>query len=76
MHVNMTKVISLSDEAYGRLKKIKQNKSFSEIILEITTEKTNDKFASSIGTWNEDFAEDLKKKTYNERKKLKSKRFE
>lgn len=72
----MTKVISLSDEAYNRLKKIKQDKSFSEIVVEITTEKVNDKFASSLGTLDKDFAEKLKKKTYNERKKIKSKRFE
>lgn len=29
----MTKIISLSDSAYKELKKIKENKSFSEIIL-------------------------------------------
>ena len=37
----MTKVISLSDKAYNILKKIKADKSFSEIIIEITKEKFN-----------------------------------
>jgi predicted CopG family antitoxin len=37
----MTKIISLSDNAYKELKKIKSNKSFSEVILSIA--KTTNK---------------------------------
>lgn len=39
----MVKVISLSNEAYSRLKNIKNDKSFSEIIIEITNERGNSK---------------------------------
>lgn len=68
MYVLMTKVISISDEAYGILKKLKVNKSFSEIIIDVTKERNKDnlmKFAGSIS--NED-GEKIKKEIYEERK--------
>jgi len=35
----MVKVISLSEEAYGRLKAVKGSKSFSEVVIEFLPEK-------------------------------------
>lgn len=32
----MTKIISLSDEAYERLKRIKGNRSFTKVVLDLT----------------------------------------
>lgn len=45
MHVYMymTRVISISDEAYGRLKGIKKGKSFSEAIIDLTGGKNSAK---------------------------------
>ena len=70
----MTKTISISDNAYNTLNRLKDKKSFSEIIIEIAKDKSNDKFFSSIGSWDKETAEKIKKKIYKERK-LKSKRF-
>jgi predicted CopG family antitoxin len=36
MHIIMTKIISISDSAYKRLKKIKNENSFSEVIMGLT----------------------------------------
>jgi predicted CopG family antitoxin len=70
----MTKVISISDEAYDALKKIKSDRSFSEIIMEITREIRKEMFVSSIGGWGDKTAERVKKKI-NEERKFKSRRF-
>ncbi len=70
----MTKVISISDEAYNTLKKMKASKSFSEIIIEITKEKSEDKFLSSIGSIDDETAERMLK-SVKEFRKLKSRRF-
>ena len=41
----MTRVISISDKAYDRLKALKKTKSFSEAIIDLTEkEKTRDLF--------------------------------
>jgi len=36
VYIFMTKIISLKDEAYHRLKKMKGDKSFTEIIMDLT----------------------------------------
>jgi predicted CopG family antitoxin len=70
----MGKVITLSDEAYEALKKIKSNKSFSEIVIEITKEKNKDELMSLAGSITNEDAEKIKKAIY-EGRKIKSRRF-
>lgn len=50
-YMYMTKVISLSDEAYGNLKKLKNGKSFSEVILELTKEDRKASLLKLAGVW-------------------------
>jgi len=47
----MVKVISLSEEAYKRLKKIKNKRSFSELVLYLTANKKNRDLLSFFGKW-------------------------
>lgn len=56
-----TKTITIKEEAYERLKKLKDGKSFSELIMEITEDKEID-LMESFGSWSEDGAEDVRKK--------------
>lgn len=68
----MTKVISISDEAYDRLKRLKNEKSFSEIIVELSSKKND--LMNFAGSLNEKEAEKIKGEIYSERK-LPSRRF-
>lgn len=70
----MTKVISISDDAYNDLKKIKEQKSFSEIIVEITRERNRDNILKYAGILDKKTAEKMKKEIYGERK-IPSRRF-
>ncbi len=74
MYTCMTKVISISDDAYNALKKLKAEKSFSKIIIEITKEKRKNILMESAGSWSPEFADKVKKRVYEERK-LPSRRF-
>ncbi len=74
MQVYMTKVISISDEAYNELRTINKEKSFSEIVIEIVREKKKKTIRELAGSWNEDDAERIKKELYEERK-IPSRRF-
>jgi len=69
----MVKVISLSNEAYSKLKALKGDMSFSEVVIEITANgKRKDimEFAGALmGNANE--WGDIKKKIYDDRKKFK-----
>ncbi|OIO41205.1 hypothetical protein AUJ62_03340 [Candidatus Pacearchaeota archaeon CG1_02_32_21] len=70
----MTKVISISDEAYGRLKRLKNEKSFSEIIVELSNKKNEIDLMSFAGSLSEKEADKIKKEIYSERK-MPSRRF-
>jgi len=70
----MTKVISISDEAYNILKKLKAEKSFSEIIIEIAKDLNANGLMEFAGILSDKEAEKMKKEIYKERK-LKSRRF-
>ena len=70
----MTKVISISDNAYDALKKLKANRSFSEIIVEIAMEKAKRNVMEFAGTLSDKEGEEMKKRVYEERN-LKSRRF-
>jgi len=48
----MTKVISLSDEAYGSLKKMKgEDDSFSDVVMELTKERRKKNLMKFAGVW-------------------------
>jgi predicted CopG family antitoxin len=71
----MVKVMSVSDEAYKKLKAIKRDKSFSEIIIEVVDNRNRNKrsiaeFAGAFGD-NADEWEKIKRKIYSDRKKTK-----
>lgn len=52
MHAYMTKIISLSDNAYERLKKMKQGKdSFSDVILRLTEANVQAEPLGGLGAW-------------------------
>jgi len=70
----MTKIVSLSDEAYDELKKMKSQKSFSEIVIELVKEKKSNNLMQFAGAWNTEDAERIKKQIYEERK-MPSRRF-
>ncbi|MBS3065979.1 hypothetical protein J4229_02960 [Candidatus Pacearchaeota archaeon] len=68
----MVKVISLSNEAYEKLRALKGSRSFSEIVIEFTDcgKKTDimdfaGAFKENSSNWNE-----IKKKIYEGRKKF------
>ena len=67
MYICMTKVISISDEAYDALKKLKHDLSFSKIIIEITREKRKEDIMDYAGILDEETAE-MMKEVLKERK--------
>jgi len=73
----MVKVISLSNDAYGRLKAIKRDKSFSEVIVELVEKKQKKNIMDFFGIWvdNAKEWENIKKEIYNDRKKSKLREF-
>ncbi len=75
MHICMTKIISLSDDAYTELKKLKAGLSFSKIVLELAMARKKNAMINYAGVWDKEFAEKIKKQIYKERK-MKSRRFE
>ena len=64
----MTKVISISDEAYEELSKIKNGSSFTEIIIELTKEKKKKSIMKFAGAWKNVDTESMKKELEEERK--------
>ncbi len=75
MYAYMTKVISISDEAYNELAKMKNGFSFSKVIISIVNEKKKEDIMKYAGTWNNKEALKIKKEIMKERK-VKSRRFE
>lgn len=75
MHVYMTKVISISDEAYNALRKIDAKRSFTEVIIELTLEKRKKSLMEFAGILSDKEAESIKKEIY-EARKMKSRRFQ
>ena len=71
----MTRVISISDEAYEKLRMMKDDKSFSEIIIEITREKGKNNLMKWIGSISKEDAKRIKKQIYEDRK-IPSRRFQ
>ncbi len=69
----MTKVISISDEAYLELSKRKANRSFTKVIIELTSQKKKP-LSEFAGLLTDKEAEKIKK-TINEERKMPSRRF-
>ena len=69
----MTKIISISDDAYNELKKLKRALSFSKIIIELAKEKKKESIMECAGLWENKEAIKIKKELMKERK-LKSRR--
>ena len=69
----MVKVISLSDEAYRKLKALKLRKSFSEAVIELIGNKKRKNIMDLFGVWADDAEEwdKINKKIYEDRKKAK-----
>ena len=70
----MTKVISISDDAYELLKRFKMNKSFSEVIIEIVGDKSRNSLMEFAGILTDKEANEMKK-NIRETRKLSSGRF-
>ncbi len=71
----MVKMVSLSNEAYAKLKALKGLKSFSEVVVELADAKSKGKknimeffgvFKDNADEWKE-----IEKKIYEDRKKFK-----
>ncbi len=75
----MVKVISLSNDAYEKLKAIKNGKSFSEVVVELVDCKKKDKkdFMKFAGIFaeNKDEWEKRKKEIYKDREEFKLRDF-
>lgn len=71
----MVKVISLSNEAYKRLKELKRDESFSEIVIELIEEKGKKRknIMDFFGIWADRKSEigEMKKMIEEDRKKFK-----
>jgi predicted CopG family antitoxin len=56
----MTKVISLSDKAYGTLKKHKRkNESFSDVVLRLSAEEKSESILRFSGAWKGDDVDEV-----------------
>jgi len=49
----MVKVISLSDEAYSKLKSLKRDRSFSETVVELVEKKQKKNIMDFCGIWSD-----------------------
>ena len=70
----MTKVITISDESYDELKRLKKELSFSKIIIELAREKKKENMMSFAGILTNEEAEKMKR-NLSEMRKLSSRRF-
>jgi len=70
----MTKIISISDEAYNELSRLKNGLSFSKIILILSKIKKRESIMKFAGIW-EDIDTEKMKKELKEERKIKSRRF-
>lgn len=69
----MVKVISLSNEAYEKLKSLKNGRSFSEVVVDLTENKNKKNIMEFAGAFtdNKEEWDKIKKKIYSDRKKFK-----
>ena len=69
----MVKVISLSNEAYEKLKSIKRDRSFSEIVVELIEKKKKKNIMDFFGIWanRKEEIKEMKKMIESDRRKFK-----
>ncbi len=75
MHIafNMTKVISLSNEAYQKLKNSKKpGESFSDVVMRIVSEKKKKSLLEFSGTWEGDDADEVLAQLMKDREQSRS----
>ncbi len=70
MHVFMGKIITISDEAYNELKKIKNGMSFTEIIITLVKKEKSSDLARHAGMLNNKDATSMINEIKKERKKV------
>ncbi len=73
MYVCMTKIISISDEAYRELAKRKAGRSFTKVIIELTAKKKRS-LLDFAGILTDEEGKKIMKTIYEERK-MPSRRF-
>jgi predicted CopG family antitoxin len=72
----MTKVISLSEEAYSELKKRKApGESFSDVVLKMARGKRSDSIMELAGTWKGGDADEVLAELMKQRHAAKSREF-
>jgi predicted CopG family antitoxin len=69
----MVKVISLSEEAYNKLKAIKFERSFSEVVVDLVERKKKKDLSKFFGIWagREEEIKKMKKMIGEDRKRFK-----
>ena len=73
----MTKVISLSEKAYGTLKKLKrEDESFSDVVLRLSEEDKRESILRFSGAWKGDDIDDVFEIIMEDRKRSSSREVE
>jgi len=73
----MTKVISLSERAYGTLKKLKRpNESFSDLVLRMASQGERRSILEFAGTWKGSDVEEVFSQIVKDRERSMSRRIE
>jgi len=73
----MTKVISLSEKAYGTLKRLKRpNESFSDLVLRMTGQGERKSILEFAGTWKGNDIEEVFSHIMKDRERSASRRIE
>jgi len=73
----MTKVISLSERAYGTLKRLKRpNESFSELVLRMAGQKERRSLLEFAGAWKGDDIDRVYSQVMKDRERSTSRRIE
>ena len=80
MHISislMTKVISLSEKAYGTLKKLKrEGESFSDVVLRLSEEVKRESIVRFSGAWKGDDIDEVFETVLKDRKRATSRKIE
>jgi len=77
IYTSMTKVISLSERAYGRLKKLKRpNESFSDVVLRMAGEEGGKSILDFAGAWKGSDIEEVFSQITKDRERSASRRIE
>lgn len=73
----MTKVISLSEEAYKKLKRLKRRgESFSDVVMKITKNAESKSLLEFAGTWSGDDIDSVFKNILDERNSITSRKYQ